>query len=614
MGQQALELLAPAKNHELGMAAINHGADAVYIGAEQFGARAAAGNSIAEIGQLCTYARRYRARVYVALNTLIFDHELEAARDLIYKIWDAGADALIIQDMGLLEMDLPPIPLFASTQTDNQTPEKVRFLEQSGFQRVILARELGLDAIARIRKSTSVDLEAFVHGALCVCYSGRCYMSAAIGGRSANRGACGQPCRLPWNLVTEAGEVLAENRFLLSLKDMNRSDHLAALAGAGITSFKIEGRLKDLAYVKNITGFYRRRLDALLEGNPGFTKASSGKTVLSFTPDPAKTFNRGETDYFLFGREGGPVDSPDTPKSMGEKIGTIKKVTPDWLTLDTRHRLNNGDGLCFLDAGGRLRGFQVNRVDKAGKLFPPGRQPLKKMPVSPGMTVYRNHDQAFSRLMAGKTSDRRIGLDLVFSEVQDGFLLSSEDEDNTCAQVKMESPKEPARNKERALGVIETQLGKLGNSLFFLRSLSIESAPYFLSAKDLNRLRRDLVSALEVKRERQYVQMASVRNTAPVPYPESSLDFRANVANALARKFYEKRGVAPVEPAFEISPVKPDGPVMTTKHCIRHSMGQCPKRHKPKDNRAWSGPLYLENEKGRFRVVVDCRRCEMQIR
>jgi putative protease len=612
MEQQPLELLAPAKNSELGMAAISHGADAVYIGAEQFGARAAAGNSIAEIERLCAYAHRYRARVYVALNTLIFDRELEAARDLVCRIRDAGADALIVQDMGLLEMDLPPIPLFASTQTDNRTPEKVRFLEQSGFERVILARELGLDAIREIRKATRVDLEAFVHGALCVCYSGQCYMSAAIGGRSANRGACGQPCRLPWNLVTGRGEVLAENRYLLSLKDMNRADHLAALAGAGITSFKIEGRLKDLAYVKNVTGFYRRRLDALLEGNQGYVKASSGKTVLSFTPDPVKTFNRGETDYFLLGREGGPVHSPDTPKSRGEKIGIVKKVTPDWLTLKTRIELHNGDGLCFLDAKGRLKGFLINRVDKAGKLFPPGRQPLKKMPISPGTLVYRNHDQAFSRLMAGKTSERRIGLDLVFSEISDGFILSAEDEDNTRVEVMMKSPKEPARNEERALGVIETQLGKLGNTLFFLRTFSIESAPYFLSAKALNRLRRDLVSALEEEREKQFVPMAGLLRTAPAPYPESDLDFRANVANALARKFYGKRGVTSVESAFELSPADPGGPVMTTKHCIRYSMGQCPKYHKSKES-AWSGPLYLENEKGRFQVIIDCKRCEMTI-
>ncbi len=612
MGQRVLELLAPAKNCELGMAAINHGADAVYIGAEQFGARAAAGNSIAEIEALCAYAHRYRARVYVALNTLIFDHEIEAVRHLVCQIWDAGADALIIQDMGLLEMDLPPIPLFASTQTDNRTPEKVRFLEQSGFQRVILARELGLDAIGKIRKTTSVDLEAFVHGALCVCYSGQCYMSATIGGRSANRGSCGQPCRLPWNLVTGKGDILAENRYLLSLKDMNRANHLAALVGAGISSFKIEGRLKDLAYVKNVTGFYRRHLDAFMEDNPGYIKASSGKTLLSFTPDPAKTFNRGETDYFLFDREGTPAHSFDTPKSMGEKIGTVKKVTPDWLTLNTRHELHNGDGLCFLDPKGQLRGFQINRVDKTGKLFPPGRQPLKKTPVSQGTLVYRNHDQAFSRLMAGKTADRKIGLDLVFSERRDGFVLSAEDEDHIRAEVILDVSKEPAKNPERALSVIEKQLGKLGNTLFFLRSLSIDSASYFLSAKDLNRLRRDLVSAMENQRAQQAVRMTCLPRPEPVPYPGSDLDFRANVANDLAKKFYEKRGVTSFAPAFEISRPDPGSPVMTTKHCIRYGLGHCPKYHKSKD-KVWSGPLYLENEKGRFQVVIDCKQCEMII-
>jgi len=292
---QKLELLSPAKNKEFGMAAISHGADAVYIGADRFGARAAANNTVSEIEDLAAYAHLYNARVYVALNTILFDNELDDARKLIVGLWNAGADALIIQDMGLLEMDLPPIPLFASTQVNNQTLSHVQFLEAAGFERVILARELGISEIEQISKSTTVDLEAFVHGALCACYSGQCYFSAAIGKRSANRGECGQPCRLPWTLISEKGRVLEKERHLLSLKDMNRSDHLGPLAAAGITSFKIEGRLKDLAYVKNITGFYRQKLDALMTNGSGLSPASSGRTILSFTPNPLKTFNRGET-------------------------------------------------------------------------------------------------------------------------------------------------------------------------------------------------------------------------------------------------------------------------------------------------------------------------------
>ncbi|MEH0021627.1 MAG: U32 family peptidase [Desulfobacter sp.] len=621
MGKKALELLAPAKNRELGMAAINHGADAVYIGAERFGARAAVGNAVADIEKLCCYARQYRARVYVALNTLVFDHELEAVRNLVHDIWNAGADALIIQDMGLVEMDLPPIPLFASTQTDNQTPEKVLFLENTGFERVILARELGLDEIRTIRQKTRVDLEAFVHGALCVCYSGQCYMSAAIGGRSANRGDCGQPCRLPWNLVTESGKVLARDRHLLSLRDMNRSAHIAALADAGITSFKIEGRLKDLAYVKNITAYYRQQLDAFLEDTPRYAKASSGRTVFSFTPDPSRTFSRGETDYFLFGRTENPVHSFDTPKSMGRKIGTVKKVAPDWLTLDTsdtRERLHNGDGLCFRDQKGQLAGFQVNRVDDKGRVFPPGRQPLKRLPIRPGTVVFRNHDQVFSRQMAGSTADRRIGLYLVFSETPGGFRLSGKDEDGICASAELSLPREPARNPERAVATMEKQLGKLGNTLFYLQALSIETAPYFFPAKELNQIRRDLVAAMEAARGQSHTRKTARPRPAPVHFPVKTVDFSANIANQLARAFYEKRSVTDLAPAFEIARPNTDAAVMTTRHCIRHALGQCPKHGKPNGKgtkeRDWSGSLFLENEKGRFRVVVDCRQCRMEIR
>jgi len=612
MGSRSLELLAPAKNLELGRAAVNHGADAVYIGAKRFGARAAAGNCLADIEGLCTYAHKFNARVYVALNTLLFDNELEAAEQLIQSVWNAGADALIIQDMGLLEMDLPPIPLFASTQVDSRTPEKVKFLEQSGFQRVILARELGLDPIREIRKNTSVDLETFVHGALCVCYSGQCYMSASIGGRSANRGACGQPCRLCWNLVTEKGRILEKNRYLLSLKDMNRADHLAGLAEAGISSFKIEGRLKDLAYVKNITGFYRRRLDALLEGNKRYGKASSGRIQFFFTPDPAKTFNRGQTDYSLLGGRT-PIHSFDTPKFMGEKIGRVKAASPEGIVLDTIHDLHNGDGVCFLDAARRLTGFYINRVGKDGRLFLPMKHPLRKTPIPKGSLIYRNHDQVFANTMAGNTAERRVGLSLVFSEAEEGFGLAGVDEDGNRARVVLDIPKEPAKNPDRAMEVIKKQLGKLGNTIFFSVDLDIQSAPYFLPAKDLNQLRRDLVLAMEDQRALGYRPKPTLPRPEPAPYYQTDLDFRANAANRLARQFYEKRGVTSLAPAFELERPVTDVPVMTTKHCIRYSLGQCSGQ---KDDRAkkCQEPLYLENEKGRFRLAFNCRACEMEVR
>ncbi|MDD9303010.1 MAG: U32 family peptidase [Desulfobacter sp.] len=606
-----LELLAPAKNLELGKEAINHGADAVYIGANQFGARAAAGNTMADIEALCAHAHKYFARVYLALNTLLFDHELALARTLIDQAWNSGVDALIIQDMGLLEMDLPPIPLFASTQTDNRTPEKVKFLEQSGFSRVILARELGIGAIEKIRRNTRIDLETFVHGALCVSYSGQCYMSAAIGNRSANRGECGQPCRLPWNLRSDQGRVLAENKYLLSLKDMNRGDHLAALAGAGITSFKIEGRLKNINYVKNIVGFYRNRLDQLLGEDARFTQASSGETRLFFPPDPVKTFNRKETDYYLF-KSRHPVHSFNTPKSMGEKIGTVKKITPEWVSLVRDHDLQNGDGICFLDKQGQLSGFYVNRVDNEGRLILPGRTSTKKTGLFPGAVLFRNHDQAFLKQMAGRTSERRIPLDMVFFETDQGVGIDARDQDNIQTRILLEIDKQPARDPARAMEVIQKQLGKLGSSIFFMNRLEIQSEPYFFRAKDLNLLRRNLVLAMEEMRANVYAPVQAPVRPESVFYGSTDLDFRANVANHLAEKFYKKRGVITLAPAFELSLPGPLAPVMTTKHCIRYGLGLCAGKKKNQKIEL-PPPMILENKKARFRVIFNCDCCEMQI-
>ncbi|WP_321495662.1 U32 family peptidase [uncultured Desulfobacter sp.] len=612
----SLELLAPAKNMESGKAAVDHGADAVYIGPERFGARAAAGNSVADIERLCTYAHRYFARVYAAFNTLLFDHELEPARHLIEQLYHAGVDALIIQDMGLLEMDLPPLPLFASTQTDNRTPEKVKFLERSGFSRVILARELSLSDMKQIRDATCVDLEAFVHGALCVCYSGQCYMSATIGGRSANRGACGQPCRLAWNLEDKNGSVLCENRHLLSLKDMNRSDYLADLARAGITSFKIEGRLKDLDYVKNITAFYRQKLDALITSGSSYTRASSGRTTFFFTPDPNKTFNRGYTDYFLSASPD-PIDAFDTPKSVGEPVGKVKQVKNQALVLDRPHDLRAGDGICFPQAPGRLKGFYVNRVDENARVFPSGKTPVHKKDLPCGTMVFRNHDLGFERLMAGMTAQRKISLDMKFCEHPEGFELLGVDEDNIQARALIRVPGDTARNPDTARTAIEKQLSKLGNTCFELNRLEILSKPVFLPAADLNRLRRDLIECLEKNRLKAYVRPSVESRPVPVPFYRTGLDFRANAANYPAVQFYKKRGVKSIDPAFECTPPGPGTVVMTTKHCIRRSLGWCPgqagKNQDTSPARPPLGPLFLTHGKHRFQVIFDCRNCEMQI-
>jgi len=607
---QKLELLSPAKNKEFGMAAISHGADAVYIGASRFSARSAAGNPVSEIEELAAYAHLYKAKVYIALNTILFDHELAEAARLIGRLWDAGADALIIQDMGLLEMDLPPIPLFASTQTNNQTLSRVQFLASAGFERVILARELPLSQIEQISRATTLDLEAFVHGSLCACYSGQCYFSAAIGNRSANRGECGQPCRLQWDLMSETGQVLEKDRHLLSLKDMNRSEHIAAMAAAGITSFKIEGRLKDLSYVKNITALYRQKLDALMTNGSGYVPAASGRTVFSFSPDPVKTFNRGETDYFLFGRKG-RIHSFDTPKSLGQKIGSVDGIHAGYFTLKQIHDIQNGDGLCYMDQKGVLRGFQVNSVDQ-GKIYPSGRLNLKKCPLFPGALIYRNHDHAFLKMLTANSAERRIALDLSFGETPEGFVLEGRDEDGNRGEVRFDMEKVFAQNEPSALAAMNKQLAKLGASMFYSRALTLSTRPYFIPIRDLNQMRRRLLEVMALKRAEAYDRVLAKPRPVPVSYPESQVDFTANVANEKAVQFYEKRGVTRIDPAFEVSPPGSGAIVMTLGHCLRHSLGQCPRETKTSPD-VWNAKLFLENTKGRFQIVFDCKLCRMKI-
>ena len=412
----AIELLAPAKDLESGIAAINHGADAVYVGAPAFSARVSAANSIEDIEQLCRHAHLYHAHVHVALNTILTDSELDQARKIVYKLYEAGADALIIQDMGLLQIDLPPIALHASTQTDNRTLEKVLFWEKMGLQRAILARELSLEQIRNIRKHTNIELEAFVHGALCVSYSGQCYMSQACTGRSANRGNCAQFCRLPYTLTDADGKVIRENSHLLSLKDMNRSGSLEEMIQAGITSLKIEGRLKGIDYVKNITAFYRKKLDAIFEKEAKYGPASAGKVELTFTPSPEKTFNRGATEYFLHGRENVMVE-PDTPKSIGEPIGKTLNINGNKIRISTTQTLHNGDGLSYVDENHELAGFRINTAD--GGLVTT-LEPVRGL--KEGDSVYRNLDIVFDKQMRGESAVRRIPVDIHLTESDEGFL------------------------------------------------------------------------------------------------------------------------------------------------------------------------------------------------
>ncbi|NDV57196.1 U32 family peptidase [Bacteroides sp. 519] len=598
-----IELLAPAKNLEGGMAAIDHGADAVYIGAPRFGARAAAGNSLEDIANLVTYAHTFRARVYVALNTILYEHELEDAEKIIWQLYQIGVDALIIQDMGITKLNLPPIPLHASTQTDNRTPEKVKFLADAGFRRVILARELSIEQISAIRDAANVELEAFVHGALCVSYSGQCYVSQACYGRSANRGECAQFCRLAFTMTDAEGKVIAQNKHLLSLKDLNRSDELEALLNAGVTSFKIEGRLKDISYVKNVTAVYRQKLDAILKRRPEFIRSSSGKSQYTFKPQLDKSFSRGFTNYFLHGRTP-DIHSFDTPKSLGEEMGRVKEVRKGCLTVAGIKSFNNGDGVCFIDHAGKLQGFRVNRVD-GNKLYP------QTMPIiSKGVLLYRNQDQEFEKILSRPSAERKIAVSALLAENNFGFSLSLTDEDDNSITVVLPKEKEIARTPQAEN--IRTQLAKLGNTPFDAKRTDIDfSANWFIPASALADLRRQAVEKLLSARKTTYKQEVAPNKPSAHPYPQTSLTYLGNVSNTLATKFYASHNVNQVASAFELS--NPANAVlMFTKHCLRYSMGWCPVHQQGKS--PYKEPYYLQSTDGKkFRLEFDCRNCEMKL-
>lgn len=600
-----LELLAPAKNLEFGIEAINHGADAVYIGGPQFGARAAAGNSVADIEALAAYAHKYYARVFVALNTILRDDELDEAGRLVRQLYEAGADALIVQDMGLLQLDLPPIALHASTQTDNRTPEKVRFLEQVGFSQVVLARELSLPQIRAIADQTAVKLEFFVHGALCVSYSGQCYISHARTGRSANRGECAQPCRLPYSLLDADGKVLARDQHLLSLKDMNQSGNLRALLEAGVSSFKIEGRLKDLSYVKNVTAHYRRRIDEILAESPEYARASSGRCTFFFEPQPDKSFNRGATDYFLHGRQTA-ITSFATPKFAGTAIGKVARLGRNHFEIESRIQLNNGDGLSYFNAGNELVGLRINRVE-GNRLFP------AELPgdLGIGATLYRNLDHEFEKQLEKKSAERKIRVRMIFEETPEGFALHLTDEDGIRATAVLPSAKEAAQNPARADENIREQLGKLGNTRFEAEQIDLKlGAAYFIPASALNALRREAVERLEQARHAAYRRPPKAPVQAPpVPYPEPALSYLGNVYNRQAHAFYTRHGVTRIDPAFECNREQDAVSLMITRHCLRYSFNLCPKQVKG----IRPDPLSLVRGNEEFTLRFDCRRCEMHV-
>ena len=599
-----IELLSPAKDLNCGIEAINHGADAVYIGAPKFGARSAAGNSLEDIRELCEYAHLYGARIYVTLNTILKEDELEEAERMIWDLWRVGTDALIIQDMGITRLNLPPIPLHASTQTDNRTPEKVRFLEAAGFTQVVLARELSLNEIRRISEATTVPLEVFVHGALCVSYSGQCYLSAALSGRSANRGECAQYCRLPYTMVDATGTEIVTHKHLLSLKDMNRSDQLEALLDAGVSSLKIEGRLKDAGYVKNITAYYRKKLDAVLSRRPEYRRASAGRSTYTFEPVAEKSFNRGFTPFLLEGRTA-DITAFNTPKSLGEPVGTVKEIKGNSFTVAGLKQLNNGDGLVFFNRKGELEGFRVNRVE-ANRVFP-----LDMPQLTPKTPLYRNFDQAFDKLLAKPSAERKLSLEIEFLDNPFGFTLCMEDE--TGARIMLTEPfaKELARREQQ--DNIRTQLSKLGNTPFEASKVVVGlSENWFVPSSLLADMRRRGVEKLLEARRARYPRetVKRVQSSVSIPFPERQLTYLGNVANGKARSFYQDHGVEQIDPAFELSPRK-DVPLMFTKHCLRYSMGWCPTYQK--DKSPYKEPYYLLYKDTRLRLQFDCKHCQMLV-
>lgn len=604
--QRKIELLAPARNLECGIEAVNHGADAVYIGAPKFGARAAATNSMDDIGRLTDYAHLYGVRIYVTVNTILKDEELKETEDMIWELYRRGVDALIVQDMGLTQLNLPPIPLHASTQMDNRTVEKVRFLTEAGFRQVVLARELSLNEIAAIHKACpDTPLEVFVHGALCVSYSGQCYASQACFGRSANRGECAQFCRLPFSLVDADGRVVVKDKHLLSLKDMNRLDMLEQLLDAGVTSLKIEGRLKDAAYVKNVTAAYRQRLDAILKRRQEYARASSGTCRFDFQPQPEKSFSRGFTHYFLEGR-GEDITSFDTPKSLGEAMGTLKEQRGGWVSVAGVKPFHNGDGVCYLDEQGRLQGFRINRVE-GNKLFPAGNVPR----IRPRTPLFRNQDQEFERILARKSAERKIGIRMKLEENRFGFSLTAEDEDDNRVTLTFAHAKERARTPQ--IENLRTQLAKLGGTPYELTEpADIRlTEEWFIPASVITEWRRQTVEQLTAARRMNYRRELAVWKPTRHAYPATTLTYLGNVMNGEARRFYLDHGVKAVAPAYEKQPAD-DAVLMFCRHCLRYSLGWCPVHQKSRS--PYREPYSLASADGRrFRLEFDCKNCQMKI-
>lgn len=607
--KRKIEILAPAKNLYQGMAAVNAGADAVYMGAHAFGARTNAANSVEDIAEMVRYAHLFKAKVLVTINTILYDNELESCRQLIWDLYNIGVDAIIIQDMGILEMDLPPIAIHASTQVNNRDAAHVGFLAEAGFKRVVLARELNIDQIREIHEASDVELEFFVTGALCVSFSGNCYMSVANGERSANRGSCAQNCRLPYQLIDGKGDVLIESSHLLSIKDLDLSDFLPELIEAGISSFKIEGRLKDIVYVKNNTSYLRTRLDSFLADNADkYAKASSGRTIYNFDPGLDRSFNRGYTDYFLHHRRE-RIGSWESPKSKGQYIGKLLEIKANGYVIENSDLLNNGDGLYFVNEQGVADGVQVNII--VNDMVVPNQ--LKPLPT--GTDIYRNHDAEFNRMLENENSAvRKMSVSMRLSETATGFLLEVVDEDGHRSSAVLEFPKEAAQKTEGLIDNIIKNLSKTGNTPFVAEDVAVDfSGHWFLPTSKINELRREALEKLVEVRIRDYRREGQPIVPTTHPYPVKSLDFTYNVSNKLARAFYKRHGVTDIEKAFELQWDPGKSRVMVTKYCVKYELGKCPRYQRQTMGEKLAEPLTLRHGEVEYKLKFNCKPCEMEI-
>lgn len=629
-----IELLLPAKDLSTGKTAINHGADAVYIGASAFGARQAAGNSLQDIETLVQYAHLYGSKVHVTVNTVLFDNELEGARKLLWDLYNIGVDAVLIQDLGLLKLDIPPLTFHASTQCHNYSVERIQFLEKLGFTRAVLARETDLQTIQNIHNQTNIELEAFVHGALCVCYSGQCYISQMMTGRSGNRGACAQICRTRIDLQDSNGKTLIHNKHLLSLKDMCRADYLEDMINAGIISFKVEGRLKNESYVKNVTAYYRQRIDHILEQRPEYQRISSGTTRFFFTPDAQKTFNRTFTPYFLDGHRE-KMASFDTPKAMGEFVGYLKQIGGKYLfegssmrqkaignskqpianskqptanskqlIANNQQPISNGDGLCFINAAGELEGFLVNGVD-GNRIIP--QKPLSNFTK---VELYRNIDKKFEKMLEGKTAERKIAVDMLFEEQLHTVRLTVKDEDGCQVTIEESMEYAPAQQPKKMLETLRTTLSKLGNTVFEARSITIPRCTAFLRAGFINELKAKTVEKLTAARIAHFRPQDNPLRYSPTPLFQHA-DYLRNITNEAHRSVYQDFGAKTIEYGLDKTEAFAGKSLMTCKYCLRHELGWCKKN--PTAPNAPKDPIYLISGKHRFLLKFNCEKCVMQL-